>query len=104
MDPCESRTRWSALALIVTAQFMVVLDVGDRERRPAVEGRERNLALGIYGAAPGSGAAVGVLPGCVLTSYLSWSWVFFPSADGIDDVRDAPDRPGREFVFIARRP
>ncbi|GLF99204.1 class I SAM-dependent methyltransferase [Streptomyces yaizuensis] len=22
----------------------------------------------------------------------------------IDDVRDAPDRPGREFVFVARRP
>jgi hypothetical protein len=21
-----------------------------------------------------------------------------------DDVRDAPDRPGREFVFVARRP
>ena len=41
------------------------------------EGRERNLALGIYGAASGSGAAVGVLLGGVLTSYLSWSWVFF---------------------------
>jgi hypothetical protein len=22
----------------------------------------------------------------------------------IDEVRDAPDRPGREFVFVARRP
>jgi hypothetical protein len=21
----------------------------------------------------------------------------------VDDVRDAPDRPGREFVFVARR-
>src|SRR5262245_64627424 len=41
------------------------------------EGRERNLALGIYGAASGSGAAVGVLLGGVLTSYLSWTWVFF---------------------------
>src|SRR5207247_10460367 len=40
-------------------------------------GRERNLALGIYGAASGSGAAVGVLLGGVLTSYLSWSWIFF---------------------------
>src|SRR4051812_38920393 len=37
------------------------------------EGRERNLALGIYGAASGSGAAVGVLLGGLLTSDLSWS-------------------------------
>jgi hypothetical protein len=22
---------------------------------------------------------------------------------GVDDVRDAPDRPGREFVFVARK-
>src|SRR5213594_2521521 len=41
------------------------------------EGRERNLALGVWGAASGSGAAAGVLLGGVLTSYLSWSWVFF---------------------------
>src|SRR3954447_2182635 len=39
--------------------------------------RERNLALGIYGAASGSGAAVGVLLGGVLTSQVSWSWIFF---------------------------
>jgi EmrB/QacA subfamily drug resistance transporter len=41
------------------------------------EGRDRNLALGIWGAASGSGAAVGVLLGGVLTSYLSWPWVFY---------------------------
>src|SRR4051794_29528095 len=41
------------------------------------EGRERNLALGIWGAASGSGAAAGVLLGGALTSVLSWSWIFF---------------------------
>jgi EmrB/QacA subfamily drug resistance transporter len=41
------------------------------------EGRERNRALGIYGAASGSGAAAGVLLGGVLTSYFGWSWIFF---------------------------
>src|SRR5215203_1706480 len=41
------------------------------------EGRGRNLALGIYGAASGSGAAAGVLLGGALTSSLSWSWIFF---------------------------
>ena len=41
------------------------------------EGRERNVALGVWGAASGSGGAAGVLLGGVLTSYLSWSWNFF---------------------------
>jgi EmrB/QacA subfamily drug resistance transporter len=41
------------------------------------EGPERNKALGIWGAASGSGGAAGVLLGGVLTSYLSWSWIFF---------------------------
>ena len=41
------------------------------------EGRERNIALGIWGAASGSGGAAGVLLGGLLTSYLNWSWIFF---------------------------
>src|SRR5881392_2271701 len=41
------------------------------------EGRERNLALGIWGGASGSGGAAGVLLGGALTSGLSWSWIFF---------------------------
>ena len=170
MSSLESRTRWFALAVIVTAQFMVVLDVaivnvalpsiktdlhfsqeslqwvvtayailfggvlllGGRladllgRRRlfvaglvlftasslldglawsetsliafralqglgaallsPAAlsiltttfrEGRERNLALGIWGAASGSGGAAGVLLGGALTSAFSWSWIFY---------------------------
>ena len=60
------------------------------------EGRERNLALGIYGAASGSGAAVGVLLGGVLTSYLSWSWVFFINVPvGIAAVVLTPLPPAR---------
>jgi EmrB/QacA subfamily drug resistance transporter len=41
------------------------------------EGAERNKALGIWGALGGSGAAVGVLAGGVLTKYLGWEWIFF---------------------------
>jgi EmrB/QacA subfamily drug resistance transporter len=41
------------------------------------EGPERNKALGVWGALGGSGAAVGVLAGGVLTEYLSWRWIFF---------------------------
>ncbi len=41
------------------------------------EGAERNKALGIWGALGGGGAAVGVLAGGVLTTYLGWEWIFF---------------------------
>jgi EmrB/QacA subfamily drug resistance transporter len=41
------------------------------------EGRERNIALGVWGAVSGSGAAAGVLLGGFLTSSLTWSWIFF---------------------------
>ncbi len=44
------------------------------------EGRDRNVALGIWGAASGSGGAVGVLLGGVLTSYLSWPGIFLINA------------------------
>jgi EmrB/QacA subfamily drug resistance transporter len=74
---------WSEASLI---GFRAVQGLGGALLAPAAlsllmttfaEGRERNLALGIYGAASGSGAAAGVLLGGVLTSYLSWSWIFF---------------------------
>jgi EmrB/QacA subfamily drug resistance transporter len=41
------------------------------------EGRERNIALGVWGAVGGFGAAAGVLMGGVLTDALSWEWIFF---------------------------
>jgi len=74
---------WSEGSLIA---FRAVQGLGGALLAPAAlsllmttfrEGRERNVALGVYGAASGSGAAAGVLLGGVLTSYLSWSWIFF---------------------------
>jgi EmrB/QacA subfamily drug resistance transporter len=74
---------WSEASLIV---FRAVQGLGGALLAPAAlsllmttfaEGRDRNLALGIYAAASGSGAAAGVLLGGLLTSYLSWSWIFF---------------------------
>jgi EmrB/QacA subfamily drug resistance transporter len=74
---------WSETSLIA---FRAVQGLGGAMLAPAAlallmttfaEGRERNVALGIYGGAAGSGAAVGVLLGGVLTSYLSWPWIFF---------------------------
>src|SRR5205085_4499514 len=40
------------------------------------EGSERNKALGILGGIAGSGAAIGVLLGGVLTQYAGWEWIF----------------------------
>jgi EmrB/QacA subfamily drug resistance transporter len=41
------------------------------------EGKERNIALGAWGAVGGFGAAGGVLLGGVLTGSLSWEWIFW---------------------------
>ncbi|MGH3385768.1 MAG: MFS transporter [Nocardioidaceae bacterium] len=41
------------------------------------EGDERNKALGVWSALGGSGAALGVLLGGVLTAGPGWPWVFF---------------------------
>ncbi|TMM06370.1 MAG: DHA2 family efflux MFS transporter permease subunit [Actinobacteria bacterium] len=74
---------WSESSLIA---FRSVQGLGAALLSPAAlsiltttfrEGRERNLALGIWGAASGSGGAAGVLLGGALTSALSWSWIFF---------------------------
>jgi EmrB/QacA subfamily drug resistance transporter len=41
------------------------------------EGRERNIALGAWGAVGGFGAAAGVLMGGILTDLMSWEWIFW---------------------------
>ena len=74
---------WSEASLIA---FRALQGLGGALLAPAAlsllmttfaEGRERNTALGVYGAASGSGAAAGVLLGGVLTSYLTWPAIFF---------------------------
>jgi EmrB/QacA subfamily drug resistance transporter len=41
------------------------------------EGEERNKALAIWGAIAGTGGAVGVLLGGILTDQVGWEWIFF---------------------------
>ncbi len=74
---------WSEASLIV---FRSLQGLGAAMLSPAAlsiltttftEGKERNTALGIWGAASGSGGAAGVLLGGALTSGLNWSWIFF---------------------------
>jgi EmrB/QacA subfamily drug resistance transporter len=41
------------------------------------EGRDRNVAIGVWGAVGGFGAAAGLLLGGVLTDTVGWEWIFF---------------------------
>ena len=74
---------WSEGSLIA---FRVLQGLGGAILSPAAlsilmttfaEGRERNVALGVWGAVAGSGAAAGTLLGGVLTSGIGWEWIFF---------------------------
>jgi EmrB/QacA subfamily drug resistance transporter len=44
------------------------------------EGAPRNRAMGVYAAMSVAGATTGLIAGGVLTTYLSWRWVFFVNA------------------------
>jgi EmrB/QacA subfamily drug resistance transporter len=74
---------WSEASLIA---FRAVQGLGAATLTPAAlsilvamfaEGRERNIALGAWGAVGGVGAAAGVLFGGILVDFLSWEWIFF---------------------------
>jgi MFS family permease len=41
------------------------------------EGAARNRALGIYAGAAGSGGAIGLILGGLISNYFSWRWVLF---------------------------
>ena len=41
------------------------------------EGPPRNRAMGVYAAMSIGGAAIGLMAGGLLTTYLSWRWVLF---------------------------
>ena len=68
------------------------------------EGRDRNKALGIWGAVSGSGGAAGVLLGGALTSAFSWSWVFFINVPvGVAVLAVSPRLLSESRVETARR-
>ena len=46
----------------------------------AFRGRDRGTAFGVWGAVTGLAVAIGPLLGGVLTSGLSWRWIFFVNA------------------------
>ena len=54
------------------------------------EGAERNKALGVWGAVAGSGGAVGVLLGGMLTEWAGWEWVLFVNVPIAGSVRCWP--------------
>jgi len=55
------------------------------------EGRERNMALGIWGAVGASGGTVGVLLGGIFTDTIGWEWIFLLNVPvGLAVIASAP--------------
>jgi EmrB/QacA subfamily drug resistance transporter len=68
------------------------------------EGRDRNIALGVWGAVGGFGAAAGVLLGGVFTESHSWEWIFFVNAPvGFTAMAFTPLLLGESRSASARR-
>lgn len=73
------------------------------------EPKERAKAFGVFSAIAGSGSAVGLILGGVLTEYLNWRWSLFVNiafavvvvAGAVAVVRDEGSRPPREKLDIA---
>ncbi|MFI6534381.1 MFS transporter [Nonomuraea sp. NPDC050547] len=67
-------------------------------------GELRNRALGVWGAIGGSGAAVGVLAGGLLTAGPGWSWVFYVNVPiGLAVLAALPRLVGRDEAHAGGR-
>src|SRR5215208_2155157 len=66
-----ARTLQGLGAAIITPAALSILST------TFTEGRERNIALGVWGAVGGVGAAAGLMMGGILTDGLGWEWIFF---------------------------
>src|SRR4051794_1676854 len=63
-------------------------------------GRERNVALGVWGALAGIGGTLGVVAGGVLVDSLGWEWIFFVNVPvAVLSILAAP-----RFITESRRP
>jgi EmrB/QacA subfamily drug resistance transporter len=69
-----ARALQGAFAALLTPTALALLAV------TFTEPRERATAFAVYGSIAGSGAALGLLLGGVLTQYLNWRWCLFVNA------------------------
>jgi EmrB/QacA subfamily drug resistance transporter len=71
----------------------------------AFRGRDRGVAFGVWGAITGLAVAIGPLLGGVLTSGISWRWIFFVNAPiGVIAVAITAMRVGESRLPTATRP